>query len=204
MKCFDAHTHTIPDNHKGIYQSDAVYTASLFSVGIHPWDAEVKSLREIIPALHHENCRAIGEVGLDRLRGPSMEIQRAMLLAQLNLANELQKPVIFHLVRAWDEFYALLKSKQQTPWIIHGFNSPKQVSRLLQTKVVFSLGPASLQNPHMQPILTQIPLNRVLFETDDTASDIHQVYLNYSRATSTPLEEVYAQIEQNFLAIFGA
>ena len=187
----------------GIYQSDAVYTASLFSVGIHPWDAEVKSLCEIIPALHHENCRAIGEVGLDRLRGPSMEIQRAMLLAQLNLANELQKPVIFHLVRAWDEFYALLKSKQ-TPWIIHGFNSPKQVSRLLQTKVLFSLGPASLQNPHMQPILTQIPLNRILFETDDTASDIHQVYLDYSRATSTPLEEVYAQIEQNFLAIFGA
>jgi TatD DNase family protein len=203
MKCFDAHTHTIPDNHMGIYQSDAVYTASLFSVGIHPWNADVKSLREIIPALHHENCRAIGEVGLDRLRGPSMEIQRAMLLAQLNLANELQKPIIFHLVRAWDEFYALLKSKQ-TPWIIHGFNSPKQVSRLLQTKVLFSLGPASLQNPHMQSILTQIPLNRMLFETDDTASDINQVYLNYSRATSTPIEEVYAQIEQNFLAIFGA
>lgn len=203
MKCFDVHTHTIPDNHIGIYQSDAFYTESLFSVGIHPWDAEVKSLREIIPALHHENCRAIGEVGLDRLRGPSMEIQHAMLLAQLALANELQKPVIFHLVRAWDEFYALLNSKQ-TPWIIHGFNSPKQVSRLLQTKVVFSLGPASLQNPHMQPILTQIPLNRILFETDDTASDINQVYLNYSLATSTPLEEVYAQIEQKFLAIFGA
>ena len=204
MNCYDAHTHTIPDNHMGIYQSDAVYTASLFSVGVHPWQADVKSLSEIIPSLHHQNCRALGEVGLDRLRGPSMEIQRAMLLSQLALANELQKPVIFHLVRAWDEFYALLKSKQQTPWIIHGFNSPKQFPRLLQTNVLFSLGPASLQNPHMQPILTQIPLNRVLFETDNTASDINQVYLDYSQATSTPLEDVYAQIEQNFLAIFGA
>ena len=204
MKCFNAHTHTIPDNHIGIYQSDAVYTASLFSVGVHPWQADVKTLSEIIPSLYHQNCRAIGEVGLDRLKGPSMEKQHAMLLSQLALANELQKPVIFHLVRAWDEFYALLKSKQQTPWIIHGFNSPKQFPRLLQTKVIFSLGPASLQNPHMQSILTQIPLNRVLIETDDTASDINQVYLDYSRATSTPLEEVYAQIEQNFLAIFGA
>lgn len=203
MKCYDAHTHTIPDNHIGIYQSDAVYTASLFSVGVHPWQADVKTLREIIPSLHHQNCRAIGEVGLDRLKGPSIEIQHAMLLSQLALANELQKPVIFHLVRAWDEFYALLKSKQ-TPWIIHGFNSPKQFPRLLQTNVLFSLGPASLQNPHMHPILTQIPLNRVLFETDDTAVDINQVYLDFSRATSTPLPEVYAQIEQNFLAIFGA
>jgi len=204
MKCYDAHTHRIPNNHMGIYQSDAEYTASLFSVGVHPWHADVKPLSEIIPAMHHQNCRALGEVGLDRLRGPSMEIQLAMLLAQLTLANELQKPVIFHLVHAWDEFYSLVKSQQHTPWIIHGFNSPKQLPRLLQTKVIFSLGPASLQNPHMQSILTQIPLNRLLFETDDTASDINQVYLNYSLATSTPLEELYAHIEQNFLAIFGA
>ena len=204
MKCYDAHTHTIPDYNMGIYQSDAVYTASLFSVGVHPWQADVKTLSEIIPAIHHQNCRAIGEVGLDRLKGPSMEIQRAMLLSQLALANELQKPVIFHLVRAWDEFYALLKSKQQTPWIIHGFNSPKQFPRLLQTNVLFSLGPASLQNPHMQSILSKIPLNRILFETDVTETDITQVYRDYSQATSTPLEELKAQIEQNFLAIFGA
>jgi TatD DNase family protein len=204
MNCFNAHTHRIPDNHIGIYQSDAEYTASLFSVGVHPWHAAVKPLSEIIPALHHQNCRAIGEVGLDRLKGPSIEIQHAMLLAQLTLANELQKPVIFHLVRAWDEFYSLLKSQQHTPWIIHGFNSPKQVPRLIQTKVFFSLGPASLQNPHMQSILSKIPLNRILFETDDTAVDINQVYQDYSLATSTPLAEVHAQIEQNFLAIFGA
>jgi TatD DNase family protein len=204
MNYFNAHTHRIPNNHIGIYQSDAEYTASLFSVGVHPWHAAVKPLSEIIPALHHQNCRALGEVGLDRLRGPSMEIQLAMLLAQLTLANELQKPVIFHLVRAWDEFYSLVKSQQHTPWIIHGFNSPKQFPRLLQTKVIFSLGPASLQNPHMQSILSKIPLNRILFETDDTETDIYQVYCDYSLATSTPLEEVYAHIELNFLAIFGA
>jgi hypothetical protein len=84
------------------------------------------------------------------------------------------------------------------------FNSPKQFPRLVQTKVFLSLGPASLQNPHMQSILSKIPLNRILFETDDTATDINQVYRDYSQATSTPLEEVNAQIEQNFLAIFGA
>jgi Tat protein secretion system quality control protein TatD with DNase activity len=56
----------------------------------------------------------------------------------------------------------------------------------------------------MQSILSKIPLNRILFETDDTETDIYQVYRDYSQATSTPLEEVKAQIEQNFLAIFGA
>ena len=204
MKSYNAHTHRIPNDHTGIYQSDAEYTASLFSVGVHPWHTDVQTLSKIIPALHHENCRALGEVGLDRLKGPPMEIQHALLIAQLTLANELQKPVIFHLVRAWDEFYSLIKSQQHTPWIIHGFNSPKQFPRLVQTKVFFSLGPASLQNPHMQSILSKIPLNRILFETDDTEIDIKQVYRDYSQATSIPLEEVNAQIEQNLLAIFGA
>jgi len=138
------------------------------------------------------------------LKGPSIEIQYSILLAQLSLASEFQKPVIFHLVRAWNEFYGLIKSQQQTPWVIHGYNSPKEFPRLLKTEVMFSLGPASLKNPHMLSVLRQIPLNRVLFETDDTALDINQVYLDFSRATSTPLPEVYAQIEQNFLAIFGA
>ena len=56
----------------------------------------------------------------------------------------------------------------------------------------------------MQSILSKIPLNRILFETDVSETDITQVYRDYSQATSTPLEEVNAQIEQNFLAIFGA
>ncbi|MFM7596735.1 MAG: TatD family hydrolase, partial [Flavobacteriales bacterium] len=198
MKSYNAHTHKIPDNQVGIFQSDGNYTESLFSVGVHPWETDVKTIEDIIPAIHHENCRALGEVGLDRLQGPSIEIQLEMLLSQLAFAHELQKPVIFHLVRAWDEFYSLVKS-QQTPWIIHGFNSPKQFPRLLQTKVIFSLGPSSIQNPHMQPLLHQIPLNRLLFETDDTTTDITQVYLDFSLATSTPLEAIYAQIEQNFL-----
>lgn len=204
MTCYDAHTHEIPKSHLGIYQSDAVYTASQFSVGIHPWQAGLMTLSDLFSALHHENCRAIGEVGLDRLKGPSMEIQYSILVAQLSLASKFQKPVIFHLVRAWNEFYGLIKSQQQTPWVIHGYNSPKEFPRLLKTEVMFSLGPASLKNPHMLSVLRQIPLNRVLFETDDTAVDINQVYLDFSRATSTPLEVVYAQIEQNFLAIFGA
>lgn len=204
MKSYNAHTHKIPDNQVGIFQSDGKYTASLFSVGVHPWDSDVKSADELISAMSHPNCRAIGEIGLDRLKGPSIEIQRAMLLDQLRLAKEHKKPVLFHIVKAWDEFYSLVKSQQQTPWIIHGFNSPKQFPRLVQTKVIFSLGPSNIQNPHMQQLLHQIPLNRLLFETDDSTIDINQVYLNFSLATSTPLEAIYAQIEQNFLAIFGA
>ncbi len=203
MKSYNAHTHKIPDNHIGIFHSDGKYTASLFSVGVHPWDTEMKSVKEIIPAINHPNCRAVGEIGLDRLKGPSMEIQRAVLLDQLKLSNELKKPVIFHIVRAWDEFYSYIKPHQNTPWIIHGFNSPKQYSQILQTNVMLSLGPSSLKNPHMQSILKQIPLNRLLLETDDTLIDIVQVYHDFSIATGHPIGVVYSQIEQNFLAIFG-
>ena len=203
MAFYNVHTHNVHSKEIAIVQSVKYPLERFHSSGIHPWDADLTLIPNLEIQLQNPFCKAMGEVGLDRLKGPSIEIQHSVLLEQISLANRLKKPVIFHIVRAWDEFYTLQKSQQETPWILHGFNQAKQFPRLVQTKVFFSLGPASLQNPHMQSILSKIPLNRILFETDDTATAINQVYRDYSQANSTPLEELKAQIEQNFIAIFG-
>lgn len=204
MKYYDVHTHRIPDHHCGIFQSDVSYTSSPFSAGIHPWLAADSELNTIEPLLAHPNCKAIGEIGLDRLKGPSLEIQKAVLLLQLNIANQLNKPVIFHIVRAWNEFFAIYNSHKQTPWIIHGFNAPKQLIKVLESEIYLSLGPVSIKNPHLRILLCKIPLHRILLETDDSGYDIASVYADFSEATGTPMERLCTQIEQNFIAIFGA
>jgi TatD DNase family protein len=204
MKCYDAHTHRIPNHDSGIFQSDAIYTESPFSIGIHPWEAESGDIKSIEPLLSHPNCKAVGEIGLDRHKGPSIDLQKEVLFQQLNLANQLNKPVIFHIVRAWNEFFALYKTHKQTPWIIHGFNAPKQLNKVLEKDIYLSLGPASIQNPNLQIHLPTIPLNRILLETDDSGENIASVYQAYSEATGTSMERGCAQIEQNFIAIFGA
>ena len=204
MKYYDVHTHRIPDHHCGIFQSDVSYTSSPFSAGIHPWFAADNELNTIEPLLAHPNCKAIGEIGLDRLKGPSLEIQKAVLLMQLNIANQLNKPVIFHIVRAWNEFFAIYNTHKQTQWIIHGFNAPKQLNKVLERDIYLSLGPVNIQNPHLRNHLPNIPLHRILLETDDSGENIAAVYQAFSETTGTPMERLCAQIEQNFIAIFGA
>ncbi|NBX38179.1 MAG: TatD family deoxyribonuclease [Flavobacteriia bacterium] len=203
MRFYNAHTHHFRPIEISVLQASQISPSQKHSFGVHPWLADQANLEEIQHALHQPNCVALGEVGLDRLQGPNLELQLAVLIAQLQFANELQKPVIFHLVRAWDEFFALYASHYRTPWVIHGFNAPKQLPRLLATAIHVSIGPAALRNPQLLPLLATIPLNRLLFETDDELESIEAVYNNFCLATGRTMEELIPMIEQNFLSIFG-
>ena len=82
-------------------------------------------------------------------------------------------------------------------------HQPKQFQRLLDTPVNLSIGPAALANSSMHPILLQIPLERLLFETDDSNTTIESVYLQFCHITGHRIEPLCQQIEQNFIAIFG-
>ena len=203
MRYFDSHTHHRKGTVNAIVQGFDQNFPTLHSVGFHPCSQENPDYQWLEKALNHPKCLALGEVGLDRLKGPNLEVQHIILSEQLNLANNLKKPVIFHIVRAWEEFYALQKKKQETPWILHGFNQPKQFQRLLDTPVNLSIGPAALANSSMHPILVQIPLERLLFETDDSNTTIESVYLQFCHITGHRIEPLCQQIEQNFIAIFG-
>lgn len=204
MRYYNSHSHDTKFDEFAIVQSNGHSMNSNYSAGIHPWEAESGDLKDIEPLLSHPNCKAIGEIGLDRLKGPSIEIQTKVLLQQLNLAKQLNKPVIFHIVRAWNEFFAIYNTHKQTPWIIHGFNAPKQLTKVLEKDIYLSLGPVSIQNPHLRIHLPNIPLNRILLETDDSGENIAAVYQAFSETTGTPMERLCGQIEQNFIAIFGA
>ena len=71
-----------------------------YSVGVHPLDTEhwcpdtVDVLREA--ALDDPRVVAIGELGLDLFRDKNLEEQLAVLRPQLDLAVELNLPVIVH------------------------------------------------------------------------------------------------------------
>ncbi len=51
--------------------NEEVYTGKYFSAGIHPWDADREiSLTDFENLINEKNCLAIGECGLDKLKGP--------------------------------------------------------------------------------------------------------------------------------------
>ena len=60
--------------------------------------------------LNATGCIALGEIGLDKLKGPSMEVQLAVFKEQIALSEKLELPVIIHCVRAWNELVLVKKT----------------------------------------------------------------------------------------------
>lgn len=169
------HTHHVSPDH-GVFvfnnrfaHDSAYHTRSLFSIGVHPWDAGLVSaswpedLRELI---QHPHCFALGECGLDTLHGPELLLQKRVFHRQLELAVEYSKPVIIHCVKAFDGLMELAgRYVHQVPLVIHGFNkSPQMAAQLIDKGFYLSLNPALFSKPDFDSRM--IPLHRVFLETD--------------------------------------
>ena len=113
-----------------------LYLDNYFSVGIHPWDADLKtSLSELENTIQHQNCLAIGECGLDKITDIDLELQKKVFISQLELAVKFQKPVIIHCVKAFDELIEICSPyHSKIPLIIHGFNKSVQLAKQLINK----------------------------------------------------------------------
>ena len=106
-----------------------------YSAGVHPWwttqslDAHRRGLRFWVS---HPQVVAIGECGLDAMRGASLECQEEVFLWQVRLANEWHKPLTIHCVRAFDRLLRLhSREKAHTTWVIHGFRGKPALARQL-------------------------------------------------------------------------
>jgi len=204
MPYYNSHTHATQLGEKAIVQAPMQNLQIPHSIGVHPWEADQWNDTLLPSLLFHPQCRAVGEIGLDALKGPSLAIQKQVFEAQILIANAHRKPIILHVVRAWSDFYQIYaKHTPQTPWILHGFNAPKQIKEVLKRSLYIGLGPSSFENPNMLSQVSNLPKDRILLETDDSPMPISEVYLRYAEACGSPLEDVALKIEKNFLAIFG-
>ena len=102
MPYFDVHTHTAKPNGIVNCYPEAEIPESYFSIGIHPW--YISDLNEQLHLLEekakHNNCLAIGECGLDSFSEVDIKLQKIAFRQQIQLANQLKKPLIIHLVIA--------------------------------------------------------------------------------------------------------
>lgn len=138
-----------------------------FSYGIHPWDtasADIDAMLERVEALATDpRVVAIGETGLDALRGAPLDVQERIFMRHAAIAERVGKPLIIHAVRTAARVAELCRSMRPTvPWIIHGFRGNPQFARqLLAAGLSLSLGPR--HNPELTAI---VPPGRLYRETD--------------------------------------
>lgn len=173
-----------------------------YSVGIHPWyitDKYAEEWEVLQQIASDEQILAIGETGLDKLTGPNMALQLEVFEQHVELSEQIKKPLIIHSVRTSNELISLKKRyTPSVPWIIHGFRGNENIaSQLIEHDIYLSFG-----EKYQQKALLNIPMNRVLLETDDSPEDIMQLYSRAASILSLPDNLFMEQVRQNIEKVF--
>lgn len=201
MMIADAHSHTLT-NHAIVSRSPGEERPEgyLYSVGVHPWDTAPFNNEELDSAARQSNVVMIGETGLDKLKGPSMDEQKRLLITHIELSEQLHKPLLLHCVKAFNELLTLRKEMRPTqPWIIHGFRGkPQQALQLTASGLYLSLG--AKFNAETAAV---IPDDRLLIETDDSLTDIGEVAKEIALARSTDAAHIMELSAGNLAKIMG-
>lgn len=175
------------------------------AIGFHPtdldsWDAaSLETLRRMIPpppspaagSPARDKIVAIGEIGLDYywVKEPEKQArQRQVLREQLQLAREVNLPVVIHMREADDAWFGqasldLLEiltewhnglaeeghPLAEKPGVLHSFNGNLETAQkaIAHNFYIGVTGPVTYKNAEeKRQIIRQLPLERLLIETD--------------------------------------
>jgi len=180
-----------------------------YSVGAHPWHIDEDNIDRLFFRVKdfskHHNVIAIGEAGFDKLKGPSLDLQRESFQNHARLAESTQKPLFIHCVKAWDEL--LKEHKQMKPsvtWIIHGFRGKTDLAaRLLDKGFYLSPWVEWAIRPESTDTLKSIPLSRLFLETDGFDISIEPVYQVVAEHLGVDADQLKKSFRQNYMEVFN-
>ena len=152
-------------------QYDWMYAA----VGSHPDvadevnEAVLEEYRKLCK-LYPEKIKAIGEIGLDyHYEDIPRELQKKAFIAQMELARELDLPVIVHERDAHEDGLAVVKAFPEVKGVFHCFSGSAELARQLTDLgwYIGFTGVLTFKNARRAIEAAQaIPLERIVIETD--------------------------------------
>ncbi len=185
--------------------SSLVQLPYALSVGLHPWHIQSVNSTQLTDILIEQatlrNVLAIGEIGLDKAIEIPMADQVKVFEVQFQVARALQKPVILHTVRAYNEMIPYLK-KTKVPFIFHGFNgNAQQAKELIKNGAVLSFGKGLWQDKVSEALLN-CPADSFLLETDAAPITIDKIYKEAARIRTVELEQIKLELFNTFARLF--
>lgn len=150
------------------HKYDFMYSA----VGFHPLengeynDGDLEKIRELAK---DEKCVAIGEIGLDyHYEKDSRENQLVLVEKQIELANELDLPIIFHDRESHEDTLNILK-KYKPKGVVHCFSGSVEMAKeIVKLGMYIGLGGAVTFKNAVKPceVAKFVPNDKLLIETD--------------------------------------
>lgn len=134
------------------------------AVGVHPFYSSMEEVEKIEKFVNE--AFALGEIGLDKTYEISFDLQERVFIAQLELAQKNDKPVIVHSRGSAAEVLSILEDFS-VEVVLHWFSGRKKyVEEAIERDYYFSIGPSISYSQTTQFIAEHVPRNRLLLESD--------------------------------------
>lgn len=173
---------TNPETNRLCIEQTARYDFMWCAIGIHPHDCQHIDrtpddvLAELYAQLRDPDVRrrdkivAIGEIGFDYYWQPlNKELQHQYFSRQLDMARELDLPVVIHDREAHGDTLAMIKQFKGVRGVFHSYSgSEEMIKELLKLGWYISFsGPITFKNAEKaRRAAAAVPLDRLLIETD--------------------------------------
>lgn len=193
------------------------------ALGMHPMfmhQHQAEDLDVLAQMIEQHQPVAVGEIGLDfYLPGQDKAAQIRLFEAQVELAQQFNLPVIFHVRKAHDEILKVLRRAKLKGGIVHAFNgSMQQAEFYMQLGFLFGVGGA-LTYPRaqkLQGLFTELPLKSIVLETDspdmplaghqgerNSPESIPQIQATLAELRQDTVEHIATVTSANCRALFG-
>lgn len=133
-----------------------------------------------------------------------MDLQIKVFELQIALAEKYQKPLVLHLVAAYQELIEIKNRWQvSVPIILHGFSKNEQVAQqLIENGCYLSFGKYLLRNPELKSVFQSVPNDKFFLETDTLEESLEEVYQLASVYKNCSVTEIQAMTTLNYNKVF--
>jgi len=169
-----------------------------YSIGLHPWHIKKENVQKELDLIEKyisfPDAKILGECGLDKLCETDFELQKEAFSSQILISEKANKPLLIHCVKSFDEIIAFKKKySPKQAWIIHGFRGKAQQAKQLTDNGFF----LSFGFNYNEESIKNIPIKRVLFETDDSNYHIRTIYKKAAGTLGISEERLINEVEKN-------
>ncbi len=203
---------TVPSAFKGTKDLTSGLTNCRTALGLHPQLAHKRHEELSLFDSLLNQTRYIGEIGLDGSKNYAehMEIQQVVFEHILNRCCEYHDKILtIHSLNAVDKVLELLSAypKAGKP-ILHWFlATKKQINKAVDIGCYFSIGPAMLNSARAKKVISWLPSDRILLETDgpfaktkgraSLPSDVELVVQYLSEIWKKPIKSINIILKSN-------
>ena len=198
-----------------------------FAVGLHPHQASpyegrvsdvTQMVRDVIARL--PQVRAVGEIGLDyHYQFAARPVQREVFRAQIQLARELDLPIVIHTREAEDDTITILREQGAgVRGVLHCFTGSPHLADeglALGLHISFAGIVTFPKAADLRDIARIVPADRILCETDspylaptpyrgkrNEPAWVQRVAEELANARGVPIEVLGEQMRANFVDLF--